>query len=162
VEQPVAKEDFQGLKAVQAGVGVPIIADESICTPEDARSLIDLKACQIFNIRLSKCGGLLQAQRILKLAENAGIRCQLGCHVGETSILAAAGRHFAQAAPELVYLEGSFAPYLLTRDPVAHPVTFGSQGEASALTGPGLGVEVLEEVLNELSASPFEESEAAG
>jgi L-Ala-D/L-Glu epimerase len=162
VEQPVAKEDFQGLKAVQAGIAVPIIADESVCTMDDAQSLIDLKACQIFNLRLSKCGGLLNAQRILNLAESAGIRCQLGCHVGETSILAAAGRHFAQAAPELVYLEGSFAPYLLTRDPVAQSVTFGSQGEASALTTPGLGVEVLEDVLNELAASPFEESEAAG
>ena len=162
VEQPVAKEDFAGLKAVQDAVEVPIIADESLCTVGDAQRLIDLQACQIFNLRLSKCGGLLAANRIRQLAAAAGVRCQLGCHVGETSILAAAGRHFTLASPALAYLEGSFAPYLLARDPVARSVTFGPGGLAGALPGPGLGIEVLEEVLNDLSASPARGLEAAG
>jgi len=138
---------------VSAAAGVPIIADESLCNERDAQRLIDLNACQIFNIRLSKCGGPLAATRIRRLAAAAGLRCQLGCHVGETSILAAAGRHFAACDPELVYLEGSFAPFLFTRDPVAQAVVFGPGGTAGELTGSGLGIEVLEPALHELAVA---------
>ena len=113
VEQPVAKTDFAGLKQVSEAVQIPVIADESLCNEDDARSLIALKACRIFNIRLSKCGGLGAATRIRQMAEAAGILCQLGCHVGETSILSAAGRQFALTGPQLSYVEGSFSPLLL-------------------------------------------------
>lgn len=153
VEQPVGKKDFAGLKRVREAVPVPLIADESLCTAEDAQKLIDLGACQIFNIRLSKCGGLGAATRIAEMADRAGIRCQLGCHVGETSILSAAGRHFALSAPPLAYVEGSFAPFLLTKDPVAQSVGFGLGGVAEALPGPGLGIEVQDQVLDELAVS---------
>lgn len=156
VEQPVAQDDLEGLKAVGDGTGLPVIADESLCTEGDAQRLIDLKACQIFNIRLSKCGGPLAATRIRQMAAAAGLRCQLGCHVGETSILSAAGRHFAACAPKLVYLEGSFAPFLFAREPVAQPVTFGPAGVAPPLPGPGLGIEVLEAALSELAAAHFQ------
>jgi L-Ala-D/L-Glu epimerase len=153
VEQPVAKEDFQGLKQVSQALAIPVIADESLCSVADAQRLIDLKACGIFNIRLSKCGGLGQATRIRQMAEAAGIGCQLGCHVGETSILSAAGRHFALCSPRLAYAEGSLSPLLLVRDPVAQPVFFGEGGVAHELPGPGLGVAVLEEGLDELALS---------
>ncbi len=153
VEQPVAKDDFEGLKAVSAAAGLPVIADESLCNERDARRLIDLKACHIFNVRLSKCGGPLAATRIRQMAAAAGLRCQLGCHVGETSILSAAGRHFASCGPELVYLEGSFSPFLFTRDPVAQAVVFGSGGVAQGLSGSGLGIEVLDPTLDDLAVS---------
>lgn len=155
VEQPVAKADFQGLKEVSDAVDLPIIADESLCTEEDARRLIALKACGIFNIRLSKCGGLLRAANIRRLAEAAGVRCQLGCHVGETSILSAAGRHFALCAENLAYVEGSFSPFLLKRDPVAQPLVFQEGGRAAALPGPGLGIEVREDLLAELALARY-------
>jgi len=153
VEQPVAKDDFAGLRQVREAVNVPIMADESLCTLEDARRLIDLEACQMFNIRLSKCGGLTNSIRLKEMADAAGIRCQLGCHVGETSILAAAGRHFALTQESLVYLEGSFASYLLTRDPVQESVVFGQGGVGLPLAGPGLGITVQEEALDELAVS---------
>lgn len=153
VEQPVAKSDFQGLQEVSAALDIPVIADESLCNEEDAQRLIDLGACRIFNLRLSKCGGLGAATRIRQMAAKAGILCQLGCHVGETSILSAAGRHFALCSPQLVYVEGSLSPFLLTRDPVAQPVAFNSGGIAHQLPGPGLGVEVLDQVLHEMAVS---------
>ncbi len=158
VEQPVAKADFVGLKQVREAVAIPVIADESLCNEEDARRLIDLKACQIFNIRLSKCGGLGAATRIRRMAEEAGILCQLGCHVGETSILSAAGRHFALTVPQLSFVEGSFSPFLLVRDVVAQPVAFASGGVAYELPGPGLGIEVLEDALNELAVAHHAET----
>ncbi|MCK9376335.1 MAG: hypothetical protein M0P73_09300 [Syntrophobacterales bacterium] len=153
VEQPVAKADFAGLKQVSEAVSIPVIADESLCTEADARALIDLQACRIFNIRLSKCGGLAAATRIKQMAEAAGILCQLGCQVGETSILSAAGRHFALTVPHLVYAEGSFSPYLLTRDVVTQPVVFQGGGHAPELPGPGLGIEVMESALQDLAVS---------
>jgi muconate cycloisomerase len=153
VEQPVAKEDFAGMASVSQALSIPVIADESLCTEADARELIALKACRMFNLRLSKCGGLNAAARIRTMAEAAGVACQLGCHVGETSILAAAGRHFAVCSDRLAYVEGSFAPYLLAKDPVEPSVGFGEAGVAPPLTGPGLGVAVREDVLAELAVS---------
>ena len=158
VEQPVAKADFAGLKQVQDALQIPVIADESLCTEEDAKRLIDLKACRMFNIRLSKCGGLGAATRIRRMADKAGILCQLGCQVGETSILSAAGRHFALTVPHLSYVEGSYSHYLLVRDVVAQPVAFQDSGMAYELPGSGLGIEVLEEALSELAVSHHQET----
>ncbi len=153
VEQPVAKEDYQGLQRVSRALEIPVIADESLCSEADARELIKMQACDMFNVRLSKCGGLLAAARIRDLAQEAGIACQLGCHVGETSILAAAGRHFALCSRHLAYVEGSFAPYLLAQDPVRQPVIFHDEGIGLPLPGPGLGVEIQEELVAELAVS---------
>jgi len=153
VEQPVVKGDFEGLQEVGAATGLPVIADESLCTETEARKLIDLRACDIFNLRLSKCGGPGAAGRIRQMAAAAGVRCQLGCHVGETSILSAAGRHFASYGPKLVYLEGSFSPFLFAREPVAQSVVFGKGGRAPILSGPGLGIEVLDQALHDFSIS---------
>jgi L-alanine-DL-glutamate epimerase-like enolase superfamily enzyme len=153
VEQPVAKADFDGLREVSEAISIPVIADESLCNEDDARRLIDLKACRAFNIRLSKCGGLGIATRISRMAEQAGVFCQVGCQVGETSILSAAGRHFALTVPHLSHVEGSYSPYVLARDVVANPVIFNGGGLAYELPGPGLGVEVLVDALEELAVS---------
>jgi muconate cycloisomerase len=158
VEQPVPKADFAGLKQVSEAVSIPVIADESLCNEDDARRLIDLKACRVFNLRLSKCGGLGTATRIRQMAEAAGILCQLGCHVGETSILSAAGRHFALTVPHLSYVEGSFSPYLLVRDVVSRPVVFNGGGMADELPGPGLGIEVLVSALEALAVAHHQET----
>ncbi len=151
VEQPVAKADLAGLQRVQAALPIPVIADESLCNEKDAARLIELKACRIFNLRLSKCGGLGPAWRLAQMARKAGLGVQVGCHVGETSILAAAGRHFALSAGPLAYMEGSLAPYLLARDPVRPSVAFGDEGLGLPLPGAGLGISVQEEFLNDLA-----------
>jgi L-alanine-DL-glutamate epimerase-like enolase superfamily enzyme len=153
VEQPVAKDDFAGLKQVREAIQIPVIADESLCNEEDARRLIDLKACQGFNIRLSKCGGPGTATRIRRMADEAGVLCQLGCQVGETSILSAAGRHFALTVPHLSYVEGSYSPFLLARDVVENPVIFNGGGLAHELPGSGLGINVSLNTLEELAVS---------
>jgi L-alanine-DL-glutamate epimerase-like enolase superfamily enzyme len=153
VEQPVAKDDFAGLKQVREAIQIPVIADESLCNEEDARRLIDLKACQGFNIRLSKCGGPGTATRIRRMADEAGVLCQLGCQVGETSILSAAGRHFALTVPHLSYVEGSYSPFLLARDVVENPVVFNGGGLAHELPGSGLGINVSLNTLEELAVS---------
>ena len=150
VEQPVPKDDIKGLRRVVERVGLPVIADESLCVEQDAEHLAALGACQVFNLRLSKCGGILAALRLYEIGRKKRIAAQLGCQVGETGILAAAGRQLA-ASRRMLYLEGSYSNYLLKEDIVDEPVEFGSGGVAQPLAGPGLGVSVDDGALQRLS-----------
>ena len=150
VEQPVPKDDLPGLKLVSDRMGIPVIADESLCLEHEAEDLASLRACQVFNLRLSKCGGILAADRMFAIGQENGIAAQLGCQVGETGILSAAGRQFAMSR-KLHYLEGSYSNYLLKEDIVNEPVEFGPGGVAQPLSGPGLGIKVNEEALQRLT-----------
>ena len=147
VEQPVPKTDIGGLGFVSSRSMVPVIADESICTFKDAMQLIDQKTCQGFSIKLSKCGGLVKCLKLLDIARTNGIFCQISCHIGETAILAAAGRHFYALSHQCKYLEGSFSKYLLKEDIVTKDISFGLKGHAPLLAGPGLGIEIDESIL---------------
>ena len=150
VEQPVPKEDILGLKRVAERVEIPVIADESLCLEHEAKHLAALGACQVFNLRLSKCGGILAANRLYEIGRKKAIAAQLGCQVGETGILSAAGRQLA-ASRKMIYLEGSYSSYLLQDDIVNEPVEFGPGGVAQPLAGHGLGVSVNEDVLQNLA-----------
>ncbi len=147
IEQPVPKADIEGLKMVSGSQGVPVIVDESLCSIEDARRLIRERACHGFNIRISKCGGLINTLKIWDLARENDIFCQIGCHVGETALLSAAGRHLASLRADHAYLEGSFAHMVLKEDLSVEPVCFSFAGQARALLGPGLGVGVRNDLL---------------
>jgi len=142
-EQMIPRGDRADLAAVQAAAPIPQMADESLITLADAEALIAANACQWFNLRISKCGGLANTVAIAHLAQSAGIRCQLGCQVGETAILSAAGRHLAAHLP-VEFVEGSYGKLLLSQDISRHPLHFGHQGHAPLLTRPGLGIEILD------------------
>ncbi len=105
IEQPLPKGDLEGMRQIRKRTGMSIIADESLCSLEDAVRLIEKEACDILNIKISKCGGLLRSWQIVQLAESRGVLCQLGSHVGETEILSYAGRHLAAAVRNLTYFE---------------------------------------------------------
>ncbi len=153
IEQPVAADDVEGMAWLTARSRVPIIADESLVSVADAERLVVARACHLFNIRVSKCGGLLQSLRIRDLGLRAGIGCMLGAQVGETALLSAAGRHFATRVPDVRHFEGSFGTLLLEQDVAVQDVTFGRGGEGLALEGPGLGVEVNELRLRAFASS---------
>ncbi len=42
----------------------PICLDESIHSADDARKALDLGACRVINIKVSRVGGLLEAKRV--------------------------------------------------------------------------------------------------
>ncbi|HTI51051.1 MAG TPA: enolase C-terminal domain-like protein, partial [Planctomycetaceae bacterium] len=107
--------------------------------------------CDLFNIRLSKCGGLIQSLKLAALAHGAGLSYQLGCQVGETGILSAAGRHFACSVAGIRYLEGSFDKFLVRERLTVEDITFGYRGYAPALAGPGLGVHIDRSALARVS-----------
>lgn len=142
LEQPVPHSQVEGLAEVRKDLDVLLMLDESLCSLSDARRAIERATCDLFNIRLSKCGGFLNSLRVAALAHQAGLGYQLGCQVGETGILSAAGRHFATSVADIRYLEGSFDRYLVRERLTVEDLTFGRGGYAPALTGPGLGVQV--------------------
>jgi muconate cycloisomerase len=148
VEQPLPAGDLPGLRELTAAAIVPVVVDESLATLEDARRLVDRRACDIFNIRISKVGGLVNAARIQRCVRAAGLECQLGAQVGETGLLSAAGRHFATRVDDVRWCEGSYDSVLLETQITAPDVTVGPGGWADAIAGPGLGVAPLEEALD--------------
>jgi L-Ala-D/L-Glu epimerase len=140
LEQPCAADDLQGLAWLAGRSQVPIIADESLVSLDDARRLAAARACHVFNVRISKCGGLLSAARIRDLGRGAGIATMLGAHVGETAILAAAGRHVAARTPELRVAEGSYGSLLLEAD-VSRALDLQQGGLGDVPAGDGLGLD---------------------
>jgi L-alanine-DL-glutamate epimerase-like enolase superfamily enzyme len=146
-EQPLEKLDVSGhAELVRRYPDILICADESLCSLEDARNLINEHAATAFNIRLSKNGGLLNSLRIYRMAQESGIACQLGAQVGETAVISAAGRYFAGMTGDLRFHEGSFGTWLLKSDVTRKPYRFGYAGAASTqCAGSGLGVAVIED-----------------
>src|SRR5262249_3964731 len=93
VEQPIPHEQVARLAELRKQVRAPIMLDESLCGEVDAQRAIDGGWCDLFNVRLSKCGGFVPSLRLVQLARRSGLACQLGCQVGGTAVLSAAGRH---------------------------------------------------------------------
>lgn len=145
IEQPVPADDYEGLASVTQSVTTPVMVDESLCSMSDAKKLVDMDACDFFNIRLSKCGGLFASLELAEFARNYDKGCQLGCQVGESVILSAAGRHFALGFAGFKYFEGSFGTHLLEKDVAVENLTFRRRGIGRTITGPGLGIRVLPE-----------------
>jgi muconate cycloisomerase len=142
VEQPVPHADNGLLADVRQATGVPIMLDESLCSRSDAEQAVRCGTCDLFNLRLSKCGGFIPCLRLAQYARQHGLGYQLGCQVGETAILSAAGRHFASSVSGLRYIEGSYDRHLVREALGKTDITFGWGGWAPALAGPGLGIAV--------------------
>lgn len=104
VEQPVSAEDIEGLAFIRKRSPVPIMADESVHSPQDALRIILAEATDFINIKLMKCGGIMKARQIAALAEAAGIPCMMGC-MGESEVGIAGGVHLAAAVKNVRYAD---------------------------------------------------------
>jgi muconate cycloisomerase len=151
VEQPVPHADVAALKGVRRHIHTPVMLDESLCSMVDARHAVELELCNLFNLRLSKCGGFIPSLRLAQFARQHGLGYQLGCQVGETAILSAAGRHFASSVADIRYLEGSYDRHLVREALGTRDLTFRWGGWAPALTGPGLGVTIDPQALERVT-----------
>lgn len=147
-EQPAPADDLEAMKNVTQQGGIPVFADESFCNENDMQELMAHRACSGFNIRLSKCGGFRNSLKLYHIAREHGFSCQIGCHVGETAVLAAAGRHLAALCGDTVFLEGSYSRHVLQEDISVENVTFGRGGRASLLPGAGTGITIDNEALS--------------
>jgi L-Ala-D/L-Glu epimerase / N-acetyl-D-glutamate racemase len=117
VEQPVAREDFEGLRWIRERTAFPVVADESVQNEGDALRLLEGRCVDVLNLKLMKTGGLLPALRIVALAK--AFRCQLmiGGMVGESeisvgaaaSIAASLGFSYADLDADILLRDGPFA-----------------------------------------------------
>jgi muconate cycloisomerase len=151
VEQPVPHADVACLREVRRQVRTPLMLDESLCSRTDAERAVADGTCDLFNLRLSKCGGFIPSLRLAQFARRRGLGCQLGCQIGESALLSAAGRHFAASVADLRYLEGSYDRHLVRAALGSQDLTFGRGGWAPALPGPGLGIALAPQALERVT-----------
>jgi len=141
-EQPVPHDQVGCLRKVREETQAAIMLDESLCGMVDAERAVVEKTCDLFNLRLSKCGGFIPSLRLAQYATMQGLGYQVGCQIGETAILSAAGRHFAGSVRAIRNLEGSYDKHLVKEALGTTDLTFGWGGKAATLKGPGLGFDV--------------------
>ena len=131
VEQPLAKDNWEGMKVLYRESALPLIADES-CVREE-----DVAACaghfHGINIKLTKCSGLTPARRMIENARSLGMKVMVGS-MNESTIGSAAIAHLLPAL-DYVDMDG---PLLLCED-VAKGLVF-EDGKVTIPRGPGLGV----------------------
>lgn len=153
VEQPLAPDDpeITDVSMAFAEHGIFLMADESACSLTDVEKIIDVGAYHAVNVRLSKLGGLISSLKIVDRLRKERMPFQIGCQLGESGLLSAAGRVLALLCEDADYYDGSYDAFLLQDNITTKDVSFGKGGEAGPLNGPGLGVVVDKEKLGRLS-----------
>jgi muconate cycloisomerase len=147
-EQPVAPLDIQWLVDVRRNVPVPVMADESCYTLQDAMALTRAGAADILSIYVGKGGGIGPARKMAAVAEAAGLTCTVGSNL-ELGIASAAMTHLATASVGIGAEEfpcDILGPLAYEHDLLAEPIEF-RDGAVRVPTGPGLGVELDEAML---------------
>ncbi len=134
LEQPLKANDWQGMEKVMHHSVLPVIADES-CILET-----DVEKCALhfngINIKLTKCGGLTPARRMIQKAKDLGLKVMVGCMTESTVGISA----IAQLLPQLDYVDMDGA--LLLKEDIAFGVQIGENGivEFPALGGCGINM----------------------
>lgn len=147
IEEPLAERDLMGCAALRRD-GTVVMLDESLCTLADADRAIQLDAVDLFNLRLSKCGGIFGTIRLVDRARRAGLGWQLGCMVGESGILSSLGRAFVARVEGSLFFESTVPSRSLE-----HDLTDAQLGHEPGTrmtrvpSGPGFGAHVNVEVL---------------
>ncbi|MDF2891074.1 MAG: dipeptide epimerase [Clostridia bacterium] len=140
VEQPVKAFDIEGLKYVTDHVDTPIMADEALFMPEDGFRILKMRAADILNIKLMKCGGLHNALKINAMAESCGVECMLGSMI-ESKIGITAAAHLACGKLNITRVDLD-AVDLMAEDPIYGGVQV--TGSKHAIPDAyGLGIEGL-------------------
>lgn len=142
VEQPVKAHDFEGLKYVTERSYVPVLADESVFSAEDALKIMQMRAADLVNIKLMKCGGLYNALKIASAAEVYGVECMIGCML-EAKISVNAAVHLA-CAKQIITKIDLDGPVLCSEDPILGGAVFDEK-VITVSDAPGLGIRGIEE-----------------
>jgi len=142
IEQPVRREDIWGLKYIKERTSIPVLADESIFSPEDARALLENQAVDLINIKLDKCGGISKALEIADICHTYGVQCMIGCMM-EGAISVGAAAHVASAKSETITMFDLDAPILCQSLPVTGGVLFANADIAFS-DSTGLGIKAVD------------------
>lgn len=142
IEQPVAKWNVEALKTLTATLGdrASIMADETVCSPQDAMMLARAQASHVFSLKVAKHGGLIRTRQVAAVAEAADIGWYGGTML-ETSIGSAASAHvFSTLGVQHSGCE-LFGPQLLVDDIVTERMPI-VDFELQLPDGPGFGINV--------------------
>nr|WP_321357354.1 dipeptide epimerase [uncultured Draconibacterium sp.] len=144
-EEPIPRWDYMALPEIRRFSPIPIMADETCCDHIDAKRLIDLYACDLINIKLSKSGGIFKALKIVKFAKTAKMEIQVGGFL-ETRLGFTAAAHFALSSKNIVYYDFD-TPLMMEEDPVEGGIIYGEKGKITITETPGLGASINEDFL---------------
>lgn len=149
-EQPLAYDDIIDHARLQKLIKTPLCLDESINGSEDARKALDIEACKVINIKLGRVGGHGEARRIQSICSGRGIPVWCGgmleAGIGRAHNIA------MSTLPGFVYPgDVSASARYWAEDIVTPPVEVSSRGTIEAPTGPGIGFEVNQKRIEELT-----------
>jgi len=99
-EQPTRRGDHRAMAAVRRRSGIPVMADESVFTPQDALEVLRHDAADVLSLYPGKHGGIRPTQYIARLAEAAGVPCTIGSNL-EREVATAAMAHVTVATPNV-------------------------------------------------------------
>lgn len=139
-EEPLRAQERARYPELRRRGGVAVMLDEAACGFAQTQAALAAGACDLLNIRISKCGGFLASLRLVELAAAAGVRCQHGAQVGQLGFLNAAGRHLTCTVRGLVACEGGPGLANLRDFPTQTKLELDwTAGHLVGLSGPGLG-----------------------
>jgi muconate cycloisomerase len=143
VEQPIARGNLPGLARLAARFIVPLMADESLCGPEDAFEVAARGAADVFAVKVAQSGGLFAAGRVGAIADAAGIGLYGGTML-EAAIGTVASAHLFSTFPKLAWGTELFGPLLLSEEILVEPLSYG-EFTLKVPNKPGLGIELDED-----------------
>jgi L-alanine-DL-glutamate epimerase-like enolase superfamily enzyme len=132
VEQPLAKDNWEGMKKLYEESELPLFADESCVAENDVEKCVN--HFHGINIKLTKCSGITPARRMIADARTKGLKVMLGC-MNEAFVGTAALAHLAPLA-DFMDMDGP----LLLLDENDHMEVFSQTGAYHYNNLPGLGV----------------------
>lgn len=147
-EEPIAKWDFMRLRKVKKKSPIPIMADESCGDAHDAARLLKLKACDMFNIKVGKAGGVFNSYEIVKLGDKAKIKMQVGAFL-ESRLGMTASAHLALCSDNIIYCDFD-TPLMFSEDIVSGGLTYHANGAMKVPDTPGLGATIEQSQLDKL------------
>lgn len=150
IEQPLSYSDIIQHATLQARLATPICLDESIHGLDDALSALQINACRIINIKQGRVGGLLESLRIAAACKSRGVGVWSG-GMDETGIGRAFNLHLQAAEGFSIPGDTSETSRYFHQDIVAPGVVLAADGYIEIPEGPGIGVTILEDRLEEFT-----------
>ena len=156
VEEPMKREapGFREFAEALRAKDITLMACESAPTLADVKKIIEEKFYQMINVKLCRSGGFRRALRMIDTIRKSPLSFQIGCTLGESGILSAAGRTLCLLSKDAVNCDGSYDKFLLKTNTTTEDISFGQKGKAGPLTGFGLGVHINRRNLQDLATSP--------
>jgi len=155
IEQPVKREQRAAMAGITKAIDTPIMADESVFTPAEAVDMVRGEIADLVSIKIMKSGGIVRAREIASIAEAAGITAYGGT-MFEGGLAIAAGLHMVAATPNIsLGAEFYTSTWVMGVEILKTPIVI-EKGATRVPTDPGLGVDVDENRVREISVAHFE------